>query len=163
MTLIKIRIGAFTVMELVISLMISSIVIGIAYYSWLLVGRQFAGYNDRSQVINEYIMLNKALETDIDRAVLLRDSLSDVLCIQMKEESIQYVFNEDHVVRQGEAFADTFRLGVKNISFERVHDTLHAIKKLKMSVSLNGEDIEMIIQKNYSAVELMNAEKIVHE
>ena len=95
--------------------------------------------------------------------MLLRDSLPDVLNVQMKDGNIQYRFKQDHILRQGESFADTFRLGVKSLAFEPVHDTLPAVKKLMVAVSLNGEKLEMIFQKKYSAMELMNAEKIIDE
>ncbi|HYE55526.1 MAG TPA: prepilin-type N-terminal cleavage/methylation domain-containing protein [Chitinophagaceae bacterium] len=156
------KIRAFTVMELVISLMISSIVISIAYYAWLLVSRQFGDYQERSVRVQEYVLFTKALETDLDRAVLLRDS-AGLLNVYGKDGSVYYRFAEEYVLRQGVEFADTFRVGVKDVVFGYVHDTLPAVQKVNVVLRLNEQAMENIFYKQYSATELMNAEKYDHE
>ena len=68
------KLRAFTIIELVITLLISSIVISIIYYAYFLVNRQVGKYKDKKQSISSYFLFHKALQSDIDRADAIFDS-----------------------------------------------------------------------------------------
>lgn len=131
---------AFTIAELVVAMLLTSLVISLAYYSFFLFRGQFMQLEKKVSSNNELRMFQKAMQHDIDRANAIRDSAGSYLLM----DTITYSFNS-MIVREN----DTFDLRV-----------------IKMDVGYTGKLVSNIIitlpghvlyfNKLYSAQQLMN-------
>ena len=131
---------SFTIAELVVAMLLTSLVISLAYYSFFLFRQQFIQLEKKVSNNNELRMFQKAMQYDIDRAAAIRDSAGNHLLM----DSITYSFN-GAIIRE----RDTFELRV-----------------VKMEVSHTGKLVSNIVvtlpghvlrfNKLYSAQQLMN-------
>ncbi|TMI63743.1 MAG: hypothetical protein E6H07_13315 [Bacteroidetes bacterium] len=156
-------IKAFTVIELIMTLLISGIVITIAFYAFLFVNKQFGHYIARSNQMNEYALFKKALETDLNRSAFLVDSAGILVCKMYANSDVIYFTSDDLIIRYNEIATDSFRIKNTGFTASFVTGTDKIMNGLLVKLVLMGQDIEMKFDKNYSAEELINAEIKVSE
>jgi hypothetical protein len=159
------RIQSFTVLELTIALLISSIVLGLSYYGILFFNRQFARYKKKSEAINSMLLLKKAIGSDFDKSSLIKDSSGCVLIFDEKLEKriSTYFFSGKNIVRSAENGNDSFFLegSINRISY--ISDNLKAIGLLEITVRLGEDTMQVDFEKTYSSNQLMKAEKSINE
>jgi hypothetical protein len=72
---------------------------------------------------------------------------------------LEYLFDSGRIVRRSNYSKDTFKLCNTLSSLVQCSDELKLIKLLQCEINLNNQNIQFTIQKDYAALELMNAEK----
>jgi len=71
----KYRVKAFTIFEMVITMMITAIVIGIAYTSYSIVVKSYNSFNNKNNDMAVVINLDHLLKRDFERAeTILKDT-----------------------------------------------------------------------------------------
>jgi len=153
------KLKAFTVIELIMSLLISSVVIAIAFYAFLFLNKQFIRYNSRSGEINEYIIFKTAVENDLKNSEYLLDSTGLLVFKGTNNSDIIYQVSGDYIVRQNEFSIDTFKIA--NTGFIASYDpkSNNIINGLLFKPVLLGQDLEIKFDKPFSAEQLMKAER----
>ena len=151
---------SFTIIELVMSLLISSIVIGIAYYVLLFFNKQYTLNQNKSQVTDEFLLFRQAMEKDFDKAEMISDSLDLFLVFkyQPSHSNIIYRIDTNNIVRQFENVTDSF--SVKNNGYKTFHvnDNSNLISQVLFQIKLNNIIFETSFSKQYSAAQLMKEE-----
>lgn len=154
------RIPSFTIIEMIMAMLISSVVIGIVYYIFLLLNHQFAGYQDRSAVINEYLLFQKALQTDMERADAIEYPSEKVLVLRrsVDDQPVQYDFYDNFIVRTIGDYRDSFSIQNGGCVVTRVNDSTALVEKLVLNTNMAGEHVSPVFKKQYSASQLMKSE-----
>jgi len=134
------RYKSFTIAELVVAMLLTSLVIGLAYYSFFLFRQQFMQLGKKVNNNNELRMFQKAMQHDIDRSAAIRDSADNYLLM----DSITYSFN--NAIIRGQ---DSFDLHV--IKMEAAHTG-----KLVSTIIITLPGHVLYFNKLYSAEQLMN-------
>lgn len=151
-------------MEVVVTMAVSAILIGITYTSYRIIGGSYASFHARNEKLSTVEKLDELFKKDSNRAELIERSDSGLL-FREKETSIRYQFAPDAIIRISSE-RDTFR--VKNqgpaCSFEgRLIDESDGggnvrIDEIAISVLLENEPIPLRYHKLYSSVNLFNPE-----
>lgn len=158
----KNSIASFTIIELVMALLISSVVITIVYYVYLLFNNQFAGYQLKGAAMDEYFMLQKALQRDMEQADAVEaPSEHEIVCkTTVNGQTVTYNFiNNEVVVRINANKADSFRIKNNGYQWEPVSESIFLVKKLVLKVSIADVSFNAIFNKQYSALQLMKHEQ----
>ena len=159
------RVSAFTIIELVISLLISSVVIGIVYYAFLFFSKQFGLYQRKSDSVQEYFLLKGAVQNEFEKAELIIDSLPGLIAFKtsMPDQMITYRIDSNFIVRKFQETADSFRVKCENFRTIHVNDSSNLVKEIVFSVKMDNSILETTITKRYSASQLILGEKIINE
>jgi hypothetical protein len=138
------------------AMLISSVIIGIVYYVYLLFNHQFTTYRQKAKVIDEYLIFQKALQTDMQVADAIKSvSENEIVCYRQANEIVtNYSFNSNSIIRfMGEA-RDTFL--ISNTGYEAVAVKDPAlIETLVLRVTLYDEPLRLTFKKLYSACQIM--------
>lgn len=162
------RSAAFTIIEMAIAMLISSIVIGFCYYMYLFINGVAEKYRARNQSIDEYYLFSSALQKDVDRAELINGSVDSSRFELIGDENrgligdenrVSYFFGQKFAIREIAGEQDTFKLGVEVERVGFVHDSLNLVEKLVVQVDLDTGRVHFLVNKQYSAGQIMKAEE----
>jgi|GEM_PF-2525997 len=153
----KLKIPAFTILEMMIGMLISSIVIVMVYTALMIFNSQWQGYQLKSNKRSEFLLFNKVIEKDFLNADAISDSAENwVLNIYFGPKNrIQYRFEDAFILRTAWEKSDTFYLkaSIKIIRYQ--DDNIKLVRSVSGSVVLNKVEIPFILDKIYTAQELM--------
>lgn len=158
------KLASFTIIELTVSLLISSIVISIGYYAYLLASRQFDKYLIRSSIINEYYLIEKVLQTDFDRSDEIRDSATGLLVFESESKGlIRYELTNEFIIRRTEDLADSFKVNNPQLDLLHVDNASGMVRVAKLVFGMGNESFSLIFRKQYSSEQLMFPMHSKHE
>src|SRR3569832_963479 len=104
----------FTILEISIAMLIASMVIGITYTAYLIVGRAYQSYSSKHEHMAELLKLDELLRKDFDRAkLILKDTAG--IAVHYPERVVKYRFDTTFVLR----------ITVKADTFKVKGDTIH--------------------------------------
>ena len=111
-------IKAFTLLELLVVLIISTIVIGLGSSVFQITNNFFLDYKTINKSISDASLLNALLSRDVLSAKIVIRKLNGFETINPHSESISYLFSEKYIIRSQNSMCDTFYFSAKNISFK---------------------------------------------
>lgn len=157
---------AFTIMELVVALLLSAILTGIVFYSYLLLNNQFRKYSVKSDTVNEYLIFQKALNRDIERCDYFKDTLSQTsILFKMPAEDflISYLWSKQAVIREAGNSIDTFHFKLVGYDPHFIKNDLPFMNKIILTLDIDDIEVRPVFTKHYSAKQLMALEPISNE
>ena len=149
------KIEAFTLNEMVVVLLITTIVVGMAFSVLNLVQRQMAGIQDNYGNNTELNLLKQSLWIDFNRFNHIRyDEKLETLYLLNEIGTVTYRFEEDKVIKE----QDTFDLEFNSRTFyfmntQQTSGEIDAIE-LKSTEAYGGQ--QLFVFKKNSAVTYMN-------
>jgi type II secretory pathway pseudopilin PulG len=149
--------------ELVVAMMISAIVISIAFYAWSFFTGQLTKRRARAASIMEYVLFQRALARDIDKAQAIRDSAGAVVLLGVDSHNVRYAFGSDRILRDLDGVTDTFRVGTKAVDRSYVNDSLPLVSNLRLVLTVGRDDLMLGLHKEYSIAEMLRAQKMKNE
>ncbi len=157
----KYRVKAFTIFEMVITMMITAIVIGITYTSYSIVVKSYNSFNNKNNDMAVVIDLDHVLKRDFERAeIILKDT--DGIALKTGAQIIKYQFKPDFITRYGVRI-DTFKVQAVDVitAFEnmpvnelQVTDEQNRIDEIGFTLLFKNEKIPYHYNKQYSSVNL---------
>jgi hypothetical protein len=158
------KVTSFTVFELIITLLISSIVISLVYYTFSVLNKEFVKSEIKASGINEFILLEKALQTDFYRSQIIKNSLDNTLQMTYADgQAIFYLINNEFVLRRQNDNIDTFQIQVSDFVIDRVDENLELVDKLFLNLNIRGDQYFSVYKKSYSSKDLMQAQGVFYE
>lgn len=138
---------AFTIMETVITLVVSSIIIAIVYQVYIIVSLQFRGYQNEQMIVLEYNQLNTLFTRDITTCQKILEVNDQGVHLKFPNKDIKYQFLKGLVIREG-IYKDTFALNVKDVDWNSwsEENTLKS-ESIKIQIELLGRDLEIFESK----------------
>lgn len=151
------RYKAFTIIELIMAMLISSVIIGIIYYVYILFNHQFSAYRQKANAIDEYLIFRSAFQRDIESAdAVTNPSTKEINCFTILGGlSVQYEFEDSCIVRSREGVQDTFLIKNNGYEAELVSDSTNLIKNLVLKIMVYDMPLRTTYKKIYSATQLM--------
>lgn len=92
------KLKAFTIMELVVAMLISSIVVSIAYAGFRLVSAQLRSMEHHSGEGNRFLRLNQALQTDLDKSARVIRQEDGFVC-ERGDGRVRYQLTDTAIIR----------------------------------------------------------------
>lgn len=153
------RLRSFTILELIITLLISSVVIGIVYYAYLTMTKQLAARQRKSAVINEYYLFQLAINQDMENAtaILKAEGTETKPLVFYMQDSIrkEYRFESGVIIRSGASSVDSFRIQATHLRLKKMSDQLPLIRELRLNIQLDDQPFDVVFEKKYTSSELM--------
>lgn len=148
---------AFTLMELVVALIIGAILTGIILYSYLLFTRQFRLYRVQSNTMNEYLLLTRSLNHDVEAYDFIQDSSRTIIFTNVHgtPPATTYSFTDKQVIRLNENGNDTFHIPVAEYKFDNKSDSIPLVERMSLILNMDGGYMKPVFTKHYSAKQLL--------
>jgi type II secretory pathway component PulJ len=153
---IKSRVPAFTILEMVITMMISALIMGFALTAYLLILRANASIQQKNGWTVEVLQLDKTIQRDIDRGLKVLKTTNGIM-ITDSADSVSYAFNAAYIVRISRRI-DTTKLQVEDLQtvFEQQPAEKGLVDEISFKVTCNQQTIFLIFHKYYSSADLFN-------
>lgn len=157
------RLKAFTLMELLVAMLISTIVVGISYQAYHIVYQQYMSYRKNNQLINNVFMLHTALQTDFMNAKFVNKKEDAVVMKDKDGNKIIYFFDQNYILRNVNEMQDTFFVSANDMHLKFISEDQKAtegiIDEFYFTSLVAGEEEHFHFSKTYAADVLMEAEK----
>jgi Tfp pilus assembly protein PilE len=159
----KLKVKAFTILEVSITMLITGLLIAITYTSYSIIVKsnlQFTTKNDEMAVL---VSLDHLLKRDFDRAESVYKNESGIY-LNSGGTAINYEFTPGYIVRHSSRI-DTFKVQIQDIitSFENsplteIQETeeQNRVDELGFTLTYKGAQIPYIYHKLYSSADLIS-------
>lgn len=138
---------AFTIIEMLVVLLLSTIVIGVASVGWLYFERLNNKININQIDFAKYNRINYLLQLDINNAELINGNTEEINFYYAKE-TINYKLHDSTIVRLQNELADTFHIQYK-IQIVKVENSKDLIHTLDIKFNLYNNTIQKKYTKWY--------------
>lgn len=162
------RLKAVTVIELAIALLISAIVIGVAYNSMDVFERLYHRFQANNDKNYQLVVFNKIIKSDLDKADVIYKNGSGILLKKKEVDWIIYEWYPDYILRNKiHSDSDTFYLQslLSKVSFNNLeqHIDNQVIDQIEIEITKEKETLNAIFTKKYGADIYINyAENILN-
>jgi hypothetical protein len=149
-------------MEISIVMLISAIVIGIAYTAFNIINQSYSSFQHKNEDIAVLVRLDELLRKDFSRANTISRTTNGIF-VKTGIDSVTYEFEPDFTVRIS-TIIDTFKLNVQDVvtTFETSPITAispvteqNRIDELNFSILFENEKIPYYYHKQYSSSNLI--------
>ncbi len=146
------KIPSYTLSELIVVLIITSIVVGLAFSILRLVQNQIFSIRKNFENTTEVRKLEQSLTLDFNRySTISYDPIKDKLYFSTPINSKNYQFEDDFVVQD----LDTFRVSINRKIFYKMGERVNKgkIDGVKLSSSKKSQSRELFIFKQNAAID----------
>lgn len=151
------KLKAFTLIETLAALAISSVVIGLAAVFFLNIQKYSVMYEMRGAEISEVVKLAFVLQHDNAESVVINGENRRLL-FNMGQGEVLYEFGNDWVLREHDRVTDTFYVQTRELLIEWHPDLVRNVTSATLMIVWNDETYKYYIQKDYTNSEIFNHE-----
>jgi hypothetical protein len=155
------RIKAYSIIELIVVMLISSIVIATAYQGYLLFFRQYLGFSERSAKIARVSLVDRLLLSDFENSFDVRKQGYCIYC-RYPSHLVRYEFFSGGIIRLQDAVRDTFFMKMQHpqVTFRNLTANEGSlVDRISFSIEREKDSINFSYEKKYGADVLMNENK----
>jgi len=170
------RLKGFTVLELMVAMVISSLVISAAYLTLSFIDKRLVEYKKVGENISQAVNLSAAINNDVNNCKFIYKTPGGMeLKFRMEPSSrppedagtvdvystISYSFGSEYVMREVRSLVDTFFVVGSRVDYLLNGNSVSAgalLNALLIRIKVNGQEREYIVKKEYSAEEQMAVE-----
>lgn len=154
------QLKSFTLIEMILALIISSLVIMSAYFSVLFIFKHYyllKSYQSKNHSILDF---RNAILTDFFYAEQIEVLQENLIC-SSKESSkkVEYKFSDNHVLRLFNSSTDTFKISIleKKLFYNDIPQNINngIIDELILTIDQNGNRSEFFLEKKYAVKDYM--------
>ncbi len=148
------KIQAFTLSELLIVIVISSIVISLAFSALSMIQKQVSTIQNTLDKTQDIEFLNRSLWSDFNSYNVMYNTKIDALFLSTPIDSFQYAFDENYIIRK----KDTIRVSLvnKKLFLDGQDVSSGIIDAMELELTINNSPRKLFIYKNKSATHYLN-------
>jgi prepilin-type N-terminal cleavage/methylation domain-containing protein len=151
------KLRAFTLMELLIGMIISSIVISFCYATYSIIYKQYLTYKAVKQEVVQTAQLNAILTTDFLNAETVTYDDTKLTLNNTDASVLEYNFNDEFILRRQAEIVDTFKLVATDIIPQYITEQQPTmITGISFNALVLGENESFHFIKTYSAETIVN-------
>ena len=155
------RLKAFTVLELLVAMVISSMVIGASYFTYDIIYKQFLNYKQVDRNVLDALTFRNVLNYDFATGEFIYKMNDGISITKFDGTERQYAFSNGTIIRSAGSVKDTFYLNCSDWKYHELEITSvfqPLLTKLEIILAINDEPGEMSFTKQYAADLLMRVE-----
>lgn len=156
------KINAFTLLELLIAMIISSIVISFGYGVYSLLFKQYLSYKKAKTEIVNTMQFNAIMNNDFCNSEEITFNDNTIAIFRKNKAPLRYLFNDHFILRKTDEITDTFKIAAANIQEKFVFKNEQAqsalISEFSFDAQFAGDTEHFLFTKNYDAATLFNKE-----
>jgi prepilin-type N-terminal cleavage/methylation domain-containing protein len=104
---------AFTILEVVVTMLIAAILVGITYSAYRIVSKSYFAYLEKNRSLYNLTSLDRLIKRDFRRSVKI-NTISDGLQFSCLTDTVFYGFKPSYVTRT-QGITDTFRINISEL------------------------------------------------
>lgn len=136
------KLKSFTILEVLISLLIMGIIIGLTYSLFNIVEKQLLTYQKDNNKVLDYNLFNTVFKRDIDASNDFNLNKNIVQLHFYNKDTISYQILNTNVVRHHNFKADTFNVHVINYQLSQLTKKEDLVRVLELKLKLLNDEIE---------------------
>ena len=149
--------NAFTVQELLVGLVISSLIIGFVYGIYVQLGKQMMAYQNDQEAHMHHNQFRQILAKDVHLGEVIVAQDANSFSVQRKGTEHRYTIMKDIIVRnRPNGIRDTFFIRARDFELKEVTNTDHTGQALLVETELFGETITLFESKWQSVANRIN-------
>ena len=146
----------FTLVEVLIALILTSITITFSYGTLSYIQKIFNGYKDQNRFINEYCRLKNVVEFEMLRSYMIVMNAENEFSVRGDSVVTDIVLGAKNILLKRNGFCDTFHLPPSNtnIRFEPMNQQAlvgRLVKSLGFELEYNKQKFNFYFSKDYDA------------
>ncbi len=146
------KISAFTLLELLVGMVISSLLIGFTYIALNMLFKQFGQYKSNNTQVVELVEMEVVFSRDLlyaSKAFIQNDSTVQLL--RSNNYPITYLFGKSNVLRTVNGLVDSFKVSTIAFKPKMLIRNKALLQNLKVDVEFLGESKSLLFAKQYGA------------
>ncbi len=151
------KVKAFTLLEIIIVLIISSTVITLAFWSYLNVSKYLKTYNENETLNQELVLFLSHFSNDISKAYTITEEKGYLHVNYYNSDPIEYDFYEDFIIRYFQNYPDTFKVSAVNYSYATEPLNDNWISEIHLTLQASGVEYPLVFNKYYTNQQLFQA------
>uniref|UniRef100_UPI00404B9039 PulJ/GspJ family protein n=1 Tax=Gelidibacter sp. TaxID=2018083 RepID=UPI00404B9039 len=149
------KIQAYTLSEMIVVLILTSIVVGMAFSVLTLVQKHMSSIQNNFNATTKFHLLEQSLTLDFNRfSDITYDSIDDVLIFSSEIETRTYTFTQEHIIKDRDTFPLT--LTTKTFYFDGSPVGKGTVDAIKLETSKTFQNKQLFIYKHNAANTFMN-------
>ncbi|WP_108808719.1 PulJ/GspJ family protein [Aquimarina spinulae] len=149
------RLQAFTMLELVIGMVISSLVITMVYVIYDNLSRQVVVYADQQDDLMTYNQFQNLFSKDVQLSTSIDIDDDKHIVLESANKEIHYFFKTEKIIRKAEA-VDTFNIKVLEVLFDQNEKIEEKYQIIKLKIEILGTSFDFFESKEISLASRMN-------
>ncbi len=148
------KLKAFSLLEVLFSIIISGIVISTAYSVYVFTHKQFFIFTSAKTEIRNYFELSNVLNREFETAKKVIKKGPQEIEIELINNRINYSFHNDYILRTIKTHTDTFSFSVVDVEMNVVNELKEeqVIDYMKLTMDEEEGGRSMSMYKNYGAI-----------
>jgi hypothetical protein len=157
----KHNIPAFSIVEAMVSMVLTAIIIGLVFGIFTIVSEQLYNFKEQNQYTSDFNRLSYSMNKSIFESDKMIQSENAIIFLGYNGDSVVFIKNEDYILRSHKTFKDTFQLKVSEMIIDSVYNTNRSkvFQKIAFDVLLNEQKIPLHFYKPVYANQLINSDQ----
>ncbi len=152
--MIKKELKAFTLMNFVVGMIITSIIMTSFYEAYQYMNEEVNLYRNQNNSILDALNFQVNMNKDMLRAETIIRLSEDEIQVINQNNKYYYQFRDNYILKTTDDIIDTFKIAVSNLKFEA--ENFELVKKISFSSKLDDKNIGYNFSKDYSAEQIVN-------
>lgn len=127
--------SAFTILEAVITLVISGIIIAFVYQIYNTISFQFKQYSETQKMVIDFNQFSTVFTRDMSLCQKIESASNNNILLKFPENDVTYTFEKEYAIRKG-VLSDTFNVFIKSVVRNKANGTT---KQSSETIRLNTE------------------------
>lgn len=148
------KLKAFTLMEMMVVMVVSSVAISICFACFNLIQRQFLRFKERQEAFSVHLEIDRLLTKDFSDCRHILKTQQGCSCIY-DSHTVSYDFLDGMIVRSDSAQRDSFNIPLSQIEVRQtgqdVAENGEMIDELIMRFLIDEDEFSLSFQKLYGA------------
>lgn len=143
------KLKAFTIMEILITMIVSSIAISLIIGLYLNNQKALLQYMNISSVYSNNLDFLTLIKTDIEQSNYIIEAYSGIE-LHNKKQIIEYQFLESQVIRYTRTQADSFPVKIRDYEFLYLNNNSQWIEYINLSLNVDVFEKDILLSKSYT-------------
>ncbi len=155
------RIPAFTITDLIVTMIISMLVVGIAFTIFRFTYNQLYRYSEMNDEYKELYQFYAVMQEDFQRASEISYSPGELQMLMLAGKEYRYILSDDYIIRETNIKADTFHINTQQIiaKFDGEEQFAGLADEISITIVKGDVTFPFTFIKEYSAEMLMGLEE----
>lgn len=143
------KLPAFTIMEMIVTLVISSVAFSISAGVYLTAGRYYRDILSRYESDQEFTVFYATMNDDFQQAFRITEDHDRIFLDKESGEDVFYEFSSKSIIRQIGWQADTFAVSATDMVFTRLSPEEDLISDVSFSMEGFEKSTQVHVRKKY--------------
>jgi competence protein ComGF len=153
---LKKKIKAFTIMELLVTLVLTSIIVSLASSIYLNMQKYFSDSEAAYEKNSDINFLIGLIKNDFENASSVVSSFGLITLISNDSKMLEYNFGDEYIIRKKEYQRDTFYVKTEELDIIRLDNNSDLVTEIKADIIIDDGVIPFHIYKSYTRDILFN-------